>query len=170
MRARQARISDTPAIERMIRHYAERGLLLPRAEAEIRRKIANFIVLEEDGNLMSCLALEKYGPDLAEIRSLAVHPEARGRGVGSKMIDFALTTARRRAISRVFAVTQAPAFFLHLGFEAVQRESLAKKIERDCRSCPKRPSCQLAAVIATVTPVRLALPPAGDRLTLTPQT
>jgi N-acetylglutamate synthase-like GNAT family acetyltransferase len=170
VRAREARASDTPAIDRLIGHYAEQGLLLPRAEAEIRGKIANFLVLEKNGNLMSCLALERYGADLAEIRSLAVHPEARGRGVGSKMIDFAFTAARRRGISRVFAVTHAPAFFLRHGFEAVRRESLANKIERDCRSCAKRSFCQLTAVIATVTPVRVTLPLAGDRLTLTPST
>jgi N-acetylglutamate synthase-like GNAT family acetyltransferase len=170
VRAREARASDTPAIDRLIGHYAEQGLLLPRAAAEIRGKIANFLVLEENGKLMSCLALERYGADLAEIRSLAVHPEARGRGVGSKMIDFAFTAARRRGISRVFAVTHAPAFFLRHGFEAVRRESLANKIERDCRYCAKRSSCQLAAVIATVSPVRVTLPFAGDRLTLTPST
>jgi len=170
VRAREARASDTPAIDRLIGHYAEQGLLLPRAEAEIRGKIANFLVLEENGNLMSCVALERYGADLAEIRSLAVHPDAHGRGVGSKMIDFAFTAARRRGISRVFAVTHAPAFFLRHGFEAVRRESLANKIERDCCSCAKRSSCQLAAVIATVSPVRVTLPLPGDRLTLTPST
>jgi amino-acid N-acetyltransferase len=164
MRARKARVSDAQAIHRLIGRYAEQGLLLPRTEAEIRGNIGNFLVLQEKGNIMSCVALESYDADLGEIRSLAVTAEARGRGVGSRMIDFALGEARRRGVTRVFAVTHAPDFFLRHGFEAVRRESLAEKIERDCRSCPKNGTCELGAVIATVIPDRVAQPiPGGIR-------
>jgi amino-acid N-acetyltransferase len=170
MRARKARVSDAQAIHRLIGRYAEQGLLLPRTEAEIRGNIDNFLVLQEKGSLMSCVALETYDADLGEIRSLAVTAEARGRGVGSRMIDFALGEARRRGVARVFAVTHAPDFFLRHGFEAVRRDSLAEKIERDCRSCPKNGACELAAVVATVIPDRVAHPILGDPVTLAPHT
>jgi N-acetylglutamate synthase-like GNAT family acetyltransferase len=162
LRARPAKISDAEAIYRLIAHYAEQGLLLPRAEEEIRRSIGHFLVLHEKGNVVSCVALESYGADLAEIRSLAVDPQIRGRGVGSKLISFALAEARRRGIARVFAVTHAPDFFLRQGFEATRRQSLAEKIERDCRTCSKRRTCKLVAVIATVIPERAFLPIIGD--------
>lgn len=158
MKARAARLSDVRAIHRLIAHYADEGLLLPRAEEEIRRNIGHFLVLCERGKLLSCVALESYGADLAEIRSLAVDPESRARGAGSQLVEFALAEARRRGIVRVFAVTHAPDFFLRQGFETVERRSLAEKIERDCRQCPKRRSCKLAAVIVTVIPDRATLP------------
>jgi N-acetylglutamate synthase-like GNAT family acetyltransferase len=168
MRARRARISDAEEIYRLISHYAEQGLLLPRAEEEIRRNIHHFLAIREKGVLVSCLALESYGGDLAEIRSLAVNPEIQGRGIGKKLVDFALEEARRRDIARVFAVTQTPEFFLRQGFELVRRQSLTEKIDRDCRGCSKRRSCKLAAVIATVIPQRVTLPIIGDTITSVP--
>ena len=84
MRARRAKISDAAAIFRLIDNYARQGLLLPRAEGDVRRSIGNFVVLHEKGKLLSCVALENYGADLAEIRSLAVDPEIRGRRIWLK--------------------------------------------------------------------------------------
>jgi N-acetylglutamate synthase-like GNAT family acetyltransferase len=158
MRARRAKTADADAIYRLIALYAGEGLLLPRAEEEIRRNISHFLVFEEKGRVVSCVALESYGADLAEIRSLAVDPKLRGRRLGSRLIEFALTDARRRRIARVFAVTHAPEFFLRHGFAAGSRQSLTEKLERDCRSCSKRRSCKLVAVIATVIPERVVLP------------
>jgi N-acetylglutamate synthase-like GNAT family acetyltransferase len=165
MRARQAKPPDAQAIYRLIAHYAGEGLLLPRAEEEIRRNISHFLVFEEKGRILSCVALESYGPDLAEIRSLAVDPKLRGRRLGSRIIDFALTDARRRRIARVFAVTHAPEFFLRHGFAAGSRQSLTEKLERDCRTCSKRRSCKLVAVIATVIPDGVTLPILSDSAT-----
>ena len=115
--------------------------------------------------MLSCVALEGYGADLAEIRSLAVQPEMRGRGAGAKLLEFALEEARRRGIARVFAVTHAPDFFMRQGFALTSRHALTEKIERDCQTCTKRRSCQLTAVVATVIPERIMLPILDDSAT-----
>ena len=162
MKARRAKSSDAPAIFELIAGYAEQGLLLPRAEDEIQRNVSHFLVHEEKKRVVSCVALENYGADLAEIRSLAVDPELRGRRAGTKLLEFALAEARRRGIARVFAVTHAPEFFMRQGFEPTSRLALTEKVERDCRACPKRRSCQLIAVVVTVIPERIALPIFGD--------
>jgi len=110
---------------------------------------------------IGCVALESYGADLAEVRSLAVDPAIRGRGLGARLLRFALATAKRRKIARVFAVTHAPDFFGRLGFVAstsAMAEALPEKIARDCRTCPKAEKCELVAVIATVIPERATLP------------
>ncbi len=158
MRARKARAADAVAIHQLIAHYAGEGLLLPRTESEIREHIGRFLVLEDKDQLAGCVALELYGADLAEIRSLAVSPEIRGRGLGGRLVQHALMEARRRKIARVFAVTQSPDFFTRRGFARSSRQALPEKIERDCNTCPKRRTCRLAAVIATVLPERIALP------------
>jgi amino-acid N-acetyltransferase len=169
MRTRQARGSDAHSIFLLIAEYAEQGLLLPRAKEEIRRDISHFLVHEEtrEGKkrVVSCVALESYGVDLAEVRSLAVRPEMRGHGAGAKLLSFALEEARDRGIARVFAVIHAPEFFVRQGFSTVSRQALTEKIERDCCTCSKRRSCQLTAVIATVIPERIALPILGDSAT-----
>jgi amino-acid N-acetyltransferase len=162
MRARKARPSDAEGIFRLIEGYAARGLLLPRAEEEIRSNTSHFLVFEEKGRIASCVALENYGADLAEIRSLAVDSEFCSRGIGARMLHFALTEARRRGIARVFAVTHAPEFFLRNGFAPGSRLALTEKLERDCNSCAKRRSCQLVAVIATVISERVTLRVVSD--------
>jgi N-acetylglutamate synthase-like GNAT family acetyltransferase len=158
MRTRRARISDVPAIHSLVAHYAAQGLLLPRAAEEIRANIGHFIVQEQNSRVLSCLSLESYSADLAEIRSIAVDPENRGQGLGARLIVSALAEARRRGIARVFAVTRAPKFFERQGFAAATRHSLAEKIERDCRTCSQQRTCKLVAVITTVIPERVTMP------------
>ncbi|MGH9683196.1 MAG: GNAT family N-acetyltransferase [Candidatus Acidiferrales bacterium] len=164
MKARRATLADADAIYRLIALYAEEGLLLPRSEEEIACNIGNFLVLRNKDGVAGCVALESYGPDLAEIRSLAVSPELRERGVGARLTKFAIKEARRRRIARLFAVTSAPEFFLRQGFASAPRQSLIEKIERDCRACPKRRSCNLVAVVANVLPSPLPLPILNDSL------
>lgn len=158
MRARRARPEDVAGIHRLVAHYAARGLLLPRHEQEIRAHLGRFLVLIEKEQLVGCVALEPYGADLAEIRSLAVDPEIHGRGLGTRLLQGALAAARRRKIARVFAVTHVPEFFGRQGFAASTRWALPEKLARDCCTCPKEPTCELVAVIATVCPERLTLP------------
>lgn len=166
MKARKATHVDADAIYRLIAGYAEEGLLLPRSEEEIARNISNFLVLMNKERLAGCVALESYGPDLAEIRSLAISPEIRGRGLGARLTKFAIQEARRRRIARLFAVTGAPEFFVRQGFGRASRQSLTEKIERDCRACPKRRSCKLVAVVANVLPSTLPLPISNDSLVI----
>ncbi|HXN29660.1 MAG TPA: GNAT family N-acetyltransferase [Candidatus Acidoferrales bacterium] len=162
MRTRRAEISDVPAIYSLIAHYAAQGLLLPRAPEEIRASIGHFIVQADGRRVISCLSLESYGADLAEIRSVAVAVENRGQGCGAHLIASALNEARRRGIARVFAVTHAPQFFERQGFTAAARQSVAEKIERDCRTCSEQRTCKLVAVIATVIPERVTMPILSD--------
>lgn len=164
MRARRARPEDAAAVHRLIARYAAEGLLLPRTAEEVSAHIGRFLVLIEPASagaverLLGCVALEPYGPDLAEIRSLAVDPQIRGRGLGARLLRFVLAVARRRKIARVFAVTHAPQFFNRQGFQTLSRRALPEKLERDCRTCPKSPTCELFAVIATICPERVTLP------------
>lgn len=161
MKARRARPSDVAAIHGLIAHYAAQGLLLPRNESDVRANISHFLVVEDDvrgsTRIIGCVALEPYGKDLAEIRSLAVDPSIRGRGAGARLLRHALAVARRRKVARVFAVTHAPEFFGRQGFAAASRFDVPEKVARDCRTCPKNRTCELVAVVALVCPERVAL-------------
>jgi amino-acid N-acetyltransferase len=164
MRARRARPGDAAAVHRVIAHYAGEGVLLPRTEAEILKHIGRFLVAVEKRNgeekLLGCVGLEPYGADLAEIRSLAVAPEARGHGhnVGDCLMKAVIDTARRRKIARVFAVTHRPEFFSRYGFTPGPRQMVPEKIERDCATCPKEHRCTLVATVAVVCPECEVLP------------
>jgi amino-acid N-acetyltransferase len=157
MKTRRARPADVAAIYGLIEHYAVEGLLLPRDAGEIRQHFDHFLVLENAGGIVGCVAIEPYGADLAEIRSLALAPGSRSRGLGGRLLAGAVAEAKRRGIARVFAVTHAPGFFLRYGFESRNRRMLPEKIERDCLQCPQMKTCKLSAVVADLLPARFPL-------------
>lgn len=150
MKTRRARPEDAEAIALLIEHYAAEGLLLGRAREEIRAGIDRFLVAREGTRIAGCVALESYGPRLAEIRSIAVDPASRGRGRGEQLLRAAMAEARRRGYERVFAMTHAREFFLRYGFRPVARETIPEKIERDCSHCPRAKGCRLEAVTVAV--------------------
>lgn len=161
MKTRRARPADAAAIHALIAHYAAQGLLLPRTAADVRAHVDRFLVLEDGGGIVACVALEPYGAELAEIRSLAVDPRVCGKGLGPRLVRYALGVAKRRRIARVFAVTHAPDFFGRQGFvvsKSAMAEALPEKVARDCCGCPKAAGCNLVAVVATLIPERIALP------------
>jgi N-acetylglutamate synthase-like GNAT family acetyltransferase len=158
MRARRARDTDLAEIHALIAQCAEKGLLLPRATAEIRAHIREFLVLVEGNRLAGCVALDSYTSGLAEIRSLAVHPHFRGRGLGGRLLAFALEEAQRRRIAQVFAVTHAAELFVKAGFFLVSRNEIPEKMERDCHVCPRANSCRLVTVKAIILPEANAFP------------
>jgi amino-acid N-acetyltransferase len=157
MRTRRARTADVAAIHRLIAHYAGESILLPRDEADIRRHLRGFLVLAEAEHVIACVSLEAYHSSLAEIRSLAVTPDARGRGLGGRLMKAALALAERQHIARIFALTGEPEFFLRHGFELSSRHALHEKIDRDCVHCEKARTCRLSAVILNLAPMRRAL-------------
>lgn len=156
--ARRARAADADVVHELIAHYAAQGLLLPRSEEDVRANIDHFLVLTQAARVIGCVALEPYGSDLAEIRSLAIAADFAGGGRGARLVRFALAIAKRRKIARVFAVTHAPEFFERQGFARADRRSIVEKVERDCRTCPKQPTCALVAVVRVVLPDRVLLP------------
>ena len=95
----------------------------------------------------SCCALAVLTDDLAEIRSLAVRPEASGRGVGSALVEERIAQARRLGLRRVFALTLVPEFFERCGFTLTSLGHLPEKSAEECPICPKRFSCDEHAML-----------------------
>ncbi len=152
IRSRVARAADIAAIHGLIEHFAAQGILLPRTLDNVKECISHFVVMEKDGDVIGCVALEPYGAGLAEVRSLAVSGGHEGHGLGARLLRFALAIAKRRKIARVFAVTHAPEFFTRQGFAVTRRQHIPEKIEHDCNTCEKRRNCELVAVIFAVQP------------------
>jgi amino-acid N-acetyltransferase len=158
MRIRRARPAEAAAIHSLIAPYVAQGLLLPRTPDQIQHGIGNFLVALDGGHVRGCVALESYGDALAEIRSLAVAPDARGSGIGGKLLEAAMKRARRRKIGRLLAVTRAGQFFERHGFARLRGGMPAEKIARDCSQCPKAADCRLEALALDLAPARAVLP------------
>ncbi len=121
--------------------------LLPRTIPELCENVRDFVVAEEDGQIVGCGALHLYGMHLAEIRSIAVAPQCKGRGIGRHLVNALLQEAERQSVTCVCLFTRTPQFFAHLGFEVAQREMLPDKIYKDCVTCPRLNDCNEVAMV-----------------------
>ena len=116
---RPARSGDMAAIGGLIRlfprHLVQRNL--PR--------VTSFFVVACKGRLIGCCALQIYSKRLAEVRSLAVHPDFQDQGVASKLVECCIQRARQRGVRELFAVTSQTSFFARLGFATFRQEKTA---------------------------------------------
>jgi argininosuccinate lyase/amino-acid N-acetyltransferase len=147
---RQARADDLDAICWLVDHWAEHGENLPRSREDIMKAILDFGVAVADGKVVGCAALWIYTPQLAEIRSLGVHPDHHGKGVGHGLVRYFLQLAGQLHIPKVFVLTRAPRFFEKAGFRQVSVNSLPEKVLKDCAGCPKREQCDETALVHDV--------------------
>jgi len=138
---RHARIADAREIHQLLLIYAKDGQLLGRSLADIYETIRDFYVYEEEGRVLGVGALEICWEDLAEVRSLAVAPGQRGKGIGQEIVLCCLDEARELGIKRVFALTYQPDFFKRLGFIEIEKAELPQKIWGACLKCVKFPDC-----------------------------
>ena len=87
---RPATIHDVPRIQEVINSHAELGKMLFKSHAQLYESLRDFGVYEIDGQVVGCVALTIIWADLAEIRSLAVDGDCRGKGIGTKLIEWTL--------------------------------------------------------------------------------
>ena len=150
---RPATIHDVPRISDIINSHAELGKMLFKSYAQLYEDLRDFGVEEIDGDIVGCVALTIIWADLAEVRSLAVDERYLRRGVGRRLVQWAVEEARRLGIRRLFALTYEQGFFGKLGFEVVAKDSLPLKVWSDCVRCPKRDGCDEIAVLRVLPDV-----------------
>jgi amino-acid N-acetyltransferase len=158
---RPATVYDIPQIQRIINSHAELGKMLFKSLAQLYETLRDFGVYEEDGRVIGCVALTIIWADLAEVRSLAVDAAHTGRGIGRRMVEWAVAESRRLHIRRLMALTYEQRFFEKLGFEVVKKETLPLKVWSDCVACPKREGCDEIAVVRVLEDVPIVPVPAA---------
>jgi len=155
---RKAAMRDIPPILELINGYAAKGIMLPRTEFEMSEAIRDFTVVTLGADLLGCGALHFYSPTLAEIRSLAVHENAKAHGVGRKLVEALVQEAQEYELDAAFAFTYVVDFFNKVGFHVVERGVLPLKAWKDCLRCPKFQACDEVAVLRVLRPDRWAEP------------
>jgi amino-acid N-acetyltransferase len=125
---RRARTLDVPAIRRLIDAYSDDRRLLSKATVAIYEDIQEFWVAQcvdapsdraPGEDIVGCGAVHVMWEDLAEVRTVAVDPQYRGRKIGQKLLDALLAEARQLGIRRVFVLTFEVGFFQSFGFTPI---------------------------------------------------
>ncbi len=117
---RSARTSDVPDVRTLVHAYARDARLLDKPTVTLYEDVQEFLVAVDDSGVLGCGALHVLWRDLAEVRTLAVSPQMRGRGVGSALLAGLLDRARDVGVSRVFCLTFETEFFARHGFASIE--------------------------------------------------
>lgn len=147
---RKPRVTDVPAMKELIDGEVRLGSLLPRTLPELYENLRDFQVFEDEQGIGGCCALHIDLPNLAEVRTLVVREDLRGRRIGARLLEACLEEARGLALPQVYALTRATAFFERHGFVRVDKETLPHKVFRDCLRCHLYPKCDEVAMICAL--------------------
>jgi len=146
LKVEKARIADAPQIHKLANHFAQTGVMLPRALSEIYENIRDFFVVRDGETVVACGALHVYWSDLAEIRGVAVSEDRQSQRLGAELVTACLREASSLGIPRVFCLTYKAAFFEKQGFRQVDKLELPRKVWSECYRCPKFPDCDEVAM------------------------
>ena len=147
-KVRKPKVTEVEGIKTLIDAAVKQGSVLPRELHELFENVRDFYVFVTDtGEIGGCAALHIDTIELAEVRSLVVREDLRGRGIGEQLVDAVVREAQDLDIARVYALTRVVPFFTKIGFHVVDKNELPYKVFKDCLRCRLFPSCDEVAVV-----------------------
>ena len=129
---RRARTSDVPGIKRLVDTYAGK-ILLEKNLVTLYESVQDFWVAESGGSVVGCGALHVLWSDLGEIRTVAVDPSVKGRGIGHAIVQHLIGVARELDLERVFVLTFETEFFARHGFTEIDGTPVTAEVYEEMR-------------------------------------
>jgi len=121
---RPSTVEDLPAIVKLL---AESNLPTAGVAEMLASNASSFAVAETDGDgrrVVGVAGLEVCGEN-ALLRSVAVRPEWRSRGVGNDLVSRVVSDAESRGLHALYLLTlTAERYFPRFGFEQVERRTV----------------------------------------------
>lgn len=106
--------------------------------------LGGFLVAGDDAGLAGAVGLETRGP-AALLRSFAVRPDCRSRGLGRALLDAAEALARERGVRELWLLTDTAAdYFARRGFARTDRASAPRAMQDTTEfreMCPSSAVC-----------------------------
>ena len=131
MEIRPARTSDIKGIRQLIDSYAPQGRLLSKETVTLYESVQEFTVAVEGDQVVGCGALHVMWEDLAEVRTVAVAENLRGKGVGHQILDSIIARAQAIGVKRIFCLTFETKFFGRHGFEVIEGTPVEPEIYKE---------------------------------------
>ncbi len=129
---RRARTSDVPGIKSLVDTYAGK-ILLEKNLVTLYESVQEFWVADLDGEVVGCGALHVLWSDLGEVRTVAVQPAVRGRGIGHAIVDRLVQVARALELKRLFVLTFETEFFGRHGFVEIEGTPVTAEVYDEMR-------------------------------------
>ena len=121
IRVRHARTKDVRAIAAIMQPLVDRRILLGKDLVVLYESLQEFrVAVTPDDEVVGCGALHVLWEHLAEVRSIAVHEDWLGKGVGRVMLEALEKDARKLGLRNLFCLTFEVDFFSKAGFSAME--------------------------------------------------
>jgi len=104
----------------------------------VEKNLPEFIIAQMNNKIVGCACLDLG--DVVELRSIAVLPSYRNKGVGSKLLGAILERAQDLT-NIVYLRARSPVFFEKKGFKRLQNCE-KKVVWKDCMQCEKYDICK----------------------------
>ena len=112
----------------------------------VKDSIGSFVVAESDGLLVGVGGVERCG-EYGLLRSVAVDPAARGRGVGAAITERLIGNSQESGLRALYLLTTtAENYFPTFGFDKTSREAVPTEIQRTAEFRDICPSSATAMV------------------------
>lgn len=125
---RIATVQDIPGILELIRPLEQQGILVKRSREQLEMEIANYTVIERDGIVIACAALNPYLDEkMAEMACVAVHPDYRDSSRGDILLSEIQKRAKKLGVEKLFILTtRTTQWFQERGFRLAEIDDLPK--------------------------------------------
>ena len=117
---RPARTSDVKGIRKLIDLYAPQRRILSKETVTLYESVQEFVVAADGDSIVGCGALHVLWEDVAEVRTVAVIEELRGKGVGHQILEKLIERAKMVGVKKLFCLTFETEFFGRHGFTEIQ--------------------------------------------------
>jgi len=117
---RAAKTSDVKGIRKLIDTYAPQRRILSKETVTLYESVQEFIVAVDGDEVVGCGALHVLWEDVAEVRTVAVSEEMRGKGVGHRILEQLIDRAKTVGVKKIFCLTFETEFFGRHGFEEIK--------------------------------------------------
>lgn len=122
---RTADIQDIAGITSLIQPLIEQGMLVDRSKEQLLKDISHYTVVERDGTIIGCASLYCFAGNIAEMASVATHPEYRRSSRGDLLVKEIERQAKNQGIKQLFVLTtHSIHWFRERGFNPVDLEQL----------------------------------------------
>ena len=128
---RKATPSDIRDIKKLLSFYC-------LDTEKVEKNLPEFIVAVKDGITVGCACLDVSR--IVELRSIAILPSYRNKGIGSELVNVLLKRAAE-ITDKVYLRTTSPVFFEKKGAHRIQNDE-KKIIWKECDECDKFDICK----------------------------
>jgi amino-acid N-acetyltransferase len=144
-------IKDISNMQNLVQEDVENGNILIRTTSEIATNIRSYKVVYDGDILVGFVALHIHSTFLAEIRSLVVKDDFRGKGIGKELIKHCIVEAKSLYLKEILVLTYKQQLFEKFDFKVIEKGSIPDtKIWLDCIKCKHFPICDEVALLLKV--------------------